>query len=135
MTAGIRESHEMVEAEGVDLIIGITHIHMWQDEEIATLRADFPKLAFIVGGHEHEPQYSAGSDMAAVVMKGASNARAIWQIDVDFDDAGNYLIREKQIDIDASIPLDPDYEVLAAKWHDRRRCTDHGCARRAHSQQ
>lgn len=114
-----RHSIEALEAEGVDLVIGITHIHMWQDEAIATLKAEFPKLAFIVGGHEHEPQYSAGSDTAAVVMKGASNARVVWQIDVDFDADGNYVIREKRIDIDASVPLDPGYEVLAAKWHNR----------------
>ena len=114
-----RRSIEALEAKGVDLVIGITHIHMWQDEAIAKLKGEFPKLAFIVGGHEHEPQYNAGSGTAAVVMKGASNARVVWQIDVDFDETGNYVVREKRIDIDASTPLDPNYEELAAKWHNR----------------
>ena len=48
-------------------------------------------------------------------MKGASNARVVWQIDVDFDEDGNYTVDEKRIDVDASIAFDPDYEVLAAK--------------------
>ena len=52
-------------------------------------------------------------------MKGASNARVVWQIDVEFDAAGRYRVSETRIDIDESIPLDPEYETLAAKWHDR----------------
>ena len=100
---------------GVDLIIGVTHVHMWQDVDIAKLQAEYPKLAFIVGGHEHEPQYSnvAGS---ALVMKGASNARVIWRIDVDFVADGGYVVDEQRIVLDESIPFDPDYEVLASKW-------------------
>ena len=105
-----------LDAQGVDLIIGITHVHMWQDVEMAKLKASYPQLAFIVGGHEHEPQYSPGSERAAVVMKGASNARLVWQIDIDFDEAGNYTLAEKRIKVDESIPFDPDYQVLANKW-------------------
>lgn len=110
---------KQLEAQDVDLIIGVTHIHMWQDVEIARLKAKYPKLAFIVGGHEHEPEYSPGSDTSAVVMKGASNARIIWAIDVNFDDAGRVTLRERQIKLDADIALDPDYEVLANKWRGR----------------
>jgi 5'-nucleotidase len=107
-----------LDARGVDLIIGVTHVHLWQDVDIARLQAQYPKLAFIVGGHEHEPQYSKEPG-SAVVMKGASNARVIWQIDVDFDSSGGYVINEKRIDLDESIPFDPEYEVLADKWNDR----------------
>ena len=117
--AAARKTIETLTARGVDLIIGVTHVHMWQDTAIARLKAEYPRLAFIVGGHEHEPQYSAGSDTAAVVMKGASNARVVWQIDVDFDAAGNYRVSEKPLNIDESVPLDPEYEVLAAKWRDQ----------------
>ena len=80
-----RRTIEALEAADVDLIIGVTHLHMWTDVELAGLRAEHPKLAFIVGGHEHEPQYYEGSRTEAVVMKGASNARTVWRIDVDFD--------------------------------------------------
>ena len=108
-----------LEDRGVDVIIGVTHVHMWQDVDIARLKAEHPKLAFIVGGHEHEPQYSPGGDGSAVVMKGASNARLIWQIDVDFDAPGSYVVSEKRIQLDESVPFDPEYEVLANKWHGR----------------
>jgi 2',3'-cyclic-nucleotide 2'-phosphodiesterase (5'-nucleotidase family) len=108
-----------LEQRGVDLIIGVTHVHMWRDVAIARLKAKHPKLAFIVGGHEHEPQYSPGEDDKAIVMKGASNARVIWKIDVDFDATGGYVVNEKRIALDESVPFDPEYEVLANKWKSR----------------
>ena len=110
---------QALEAKNVDLIIGVTHLHMWQDVEIAGLKAKHPKLAFIVGGHEHEPEHSPGSEGSAVVMKGASNARVIWAIDVDFDGAGLATVRERQVKLDQNIALDPAYEVLADKWRGR----------------
>ncbi|RZV37451.1 MAG: bifunctional metallophosphatase/5'-nucleotidase [Chromatiales bacterium] len=104
-----------LDARGVDLIIGVTHIHMWEDVAIAKLQADFPQLAFIVGGHEHELQYSKVAD-SAIVMKGASNARVIWRIDVDFTGSQAYVVNEQRIVLDESIAFDADYEVLANKW-------------------
>ena len=107
-----------LDARGVDLIIGVTHVHMWQDVDIARLQAKYPKLAFIVGGHEHEPQYSKEPG-SAIVMKGASNTRVIWQIDVDFDADNDYVVNERRIVLDETIAFDPDYEVLAHKWRNR----------------
>jgi len=107
-----------LERRGADLIIGVTHVHMWKDVEMAQLKAQHPKLAFIVGGHEHEPQFYKVPG-AALVMKGASNARVIWQIDVDFDDGSGYVVTEHRIVLDETIALDPEYEVLAAKWRGR----------------
>jgi 5'-nucleotidase len=110
---------EKLEAQGVDAIIGVTHLHMWKDVELAGLKARHPKLAFIVGGHEHEPEYSPGSSTSAIVMKGASNARVIWAIDMEFDANGQYSLAERQISLDESVALDPDYELLANKWRGR----------------
>jgi 2',3'-cyclic-nucleotide 2'-phosphodiesterase (5'-nucleotidase family) len=118
--AGVAErAVRALDDQGVDLIIGVTHLHMWQDVELASLKARYPKLAFIVGGHEHEPQYSPGSPGVMIVMKGASNARVVWQIDVDFDPSGGYAVKEKRIEVGEDIALDPAYEELAAKWHGR----------------
>ena len=108
-----------LEAQGADLIIGVTHLHLWQDERIAALKSEHPALAFIVGGHEHEPQYLEGSSDAAIVMKGASNARVIWRIDVDFDAAGAARVSERRVVLDRSIPFDPAYEELADSWRSR----------------
>lgn len=107
------------EAAGADAIIGLTHLHMWQDEEIARLRARHPEFVFVVGGHEHEPEFSAQTETSAAVIKGASNARTIWAIDLNFDAGGRPQISERKIQLDQSVVLDEEYEVLAAKWRGR----------------
>lgn len=114
-----RRSIEALESRGVDAIIGITHLHMWQDVEIAGLKKDHPTFIFIVGGHDHEPHYSEGNDSNATVMKGASNARTIWQIDMTFDAAGMPQIDPHMLEMGVGVPSDPDYELLNKKWRAR----------------
>lgn len=110
---------EFFESQGVDLIIGVTHLHMSTDVQIAKLRKDHPTFAFIVGGHEHEPEYSPLSESSAAVMKGASNARVIWKIDVDFDEAGLATVDGQMVPMDRSVVPDPDYALLDQKWRSR----------------
>jgi 5'-nucleotidase len=107
-----------LEAGGADLIIGLTHLHLADDIELAKLKAKHPTFMFIAGGHEHEPEFQAGDTQNATVVKGASNARTIWQIDVQF---GNDLpeISTKQIEVDESIVPDGRYQVIAEKWRAR----------------
>jgi len=107
------------EAAGVDAIIGLTHLHIWQDKELARLREQHPKFVFVVGGHEHEPEFSPLSTSSAAVMKGASNARIIWTIDLEFDALGMPGINPRQVVLDEGVSADEDYEVLAAKWRNR----------------
>lgn len=108
-----------LEARGVDAIVGVTHLHMATDVAIARLKAEFPKLAFIVGGHDHEPQYSEGSATSATVMKGASNARSIWTIELRFGADGLPVIDEHIVELGVGIASDPDYDKLDEKWRGR----------------
>ena len=114
-----RRAIEQLEAQGVDAIIGVTHLHLYQDVAIAALRKEHPKLAFIVGGHEHEPQFSPFSDSSAAVMKGASNARVIWRIDLSFDANGLPTVDGQMLDMDLSVEPDADYAKLDNKWRGR----------------
>ena len=111
-----RSAVAALDAKGVDAIIGLTHLHVWTDEKIAELKAEYPRLAFIVGGHEHEPEFRAGSDARAPVMKGASNARVIWRVDVDFDADGMPVVDASEIVVDDSIAIDAGYAELEARW-------------------
>ena len=52
-------------------------------------------------------------------MKGASNARVIWTIDLEFDDAGLPVITPKRIDLNEDVRPDPDYVLLENKWRGR----------------
>ena len=104
------------EEAGVDLIVGLTHLHFWQDVEISKLRAEHPTFLFIAGGHEHEPQFQAGDETTAAIVKGASNARVIWQVDVAFPDGEATIAKLEQIAVDESIESAPDYDAIAGKW-------------------
>jgi len=108
-----------LESQGVDAIVGLTHLHMWQDREVAKLKKDHPKFVFVVGGHDHEPHFSAHSPESAEIMKGASNARVIWQIDLTFDADGMPQVASTNLPMDESVAVDPDYALLATKWRDR----------------
>ena len=110
-----------LESEGVDAIIGLTHLHMWQDREVAKLKKDHPKFVFVVGGHDHEPHFSAQSPESAEIMKGASNARVIWKIDLTFDADGTPQVASTKLPMDESVAVDPDYALLETKWRDRLR--------------
>lgn len=114
--ANARRAVAALDAAGADLIIGLTHLHMWTDVELASLRAEYPLFMFIVGGHEHEPEYSELRDDRAAVMKGASNARKVWRIDVSFDAAGVPAIAAQLVDLDASVIPDAEYAKIDEKW-------------------
>lgn len=108
---------EHLEANGADLIIGVTHLHMETDIQIAQLKAEHPRFLFIVGGHEHEPEYHASTETSAAVMKGASNARAIWKVDIEFDALGEPRIEQSALSaMNERVEVDPDYAVLENRW-------------------
>jgi len=111
-----RASLDRLRARGADLIIGLPHLHMEDDLRLAALRRDYPEFRFIVGGHEHEPEHAAPDAGTAEVMKGASNARVIWQIDVDFESSGEIAVSTRTVELDESIAPDAGYEQLAQKW-------------------
>lgn len=109
---------QQFEADGVDLILGLTHLHLASDIEVAKLKARHPTFRFIVGGHDHEPEFEAGDAENAIVMKGASNARTIWQVDVRFvDDVVE--VSTTRLAVDESIARDDEYQLIANKWRTR----------------
>jgi 2',3'-cyclic-nucleotide 2'-phosphodiesterase (5'-nucleotidase family) len=110
---------EALDAAGADLVIGLTHLHLRTDVEIAALRAEYPQFMFIVGGHEHEPEFSELRGDRAAVMKGASNARKIWRIDVSFDADGLPAIDTRMIDLDETLLPDAEYAKIDDKWRTR----------------
>lgn len=111
-----REVITNLEKQGVDLIIGLTHLYMQDDETLATLRAEFPKLEFIVGGHDHEAISRMQTESSAAIFKGSSNARVIWRIDVDFAANGDATIDATAIPMDTRIAKDPEYQQLEDEW-------------------
>ena len=110
---------ESFETQGVDLIVGLTHLHLSDDAELAKLKVEHPNFMFIGGGHEHEPEFEAPTANSAAVVKGASNARTIWRIDVTFSEDGQPRIETFAIQLDKTIESDADYDEMAARWRGR----------------
>jgi 2',3'-cyclic-nucleotide 2'-phosphodiesterase (5'-nucleotidase family) len=52
-------------------------------------------------------------------MKGASNARAIWRIDVTFGGDGLPQIQTRMLDMDAGVAVDADLERINRKWRSK----------------
>ena len=105
-----------LEQQNVDLIIGLTHLYMPDDERLASLRAEHPRLEFIVGGHDHEAASRMQTDTSAAIFKGSSNARVIWRIDVDFAADGDATIRATELAMDRTVAKDDDYQLLEDEW-------------------
>ncbi len=107
-----------LESQDVDMIIGLTHLYMKDDIELATLREQHPKLEFIVGGHDHEMISRVQSAGSAAIFKGSSNARVIWRIDVDFDATGDASIQASALALDSRVAKDTSYQVLEDQWRE-----------------
>jgi len=107
---------EDFESQGVDLIIGLTHLYIAIDLQVAGLREKHPTLAFVGGGHDHEAEFSEQTDASAAVLKGASNARAIWRIDVEFDADGIAQIDVHMLNLGEGVAMDAGYEPINQKW-------------------
>ena len=105
-----------LESQGVDMIIGLTHLYVKDDILLATLRKDHPKLEFIVGGHDHEMISQAQSDDSAAIFKGSSNARVVWRIDVNFAADGDASIQATALPMDSSVAKDSSYQKIEDRW-------------------
>lgn len=100
---------QALEAEGAEVIIGLTHLSIHDDRKIARLRRNHPKFLWIAGGHEHFAQKEDLQPEAALITKGDSNARSIWRVRFSYRDNQPALAPE-QIILDARIIPDKNYE-------------------------
>lgn len=100
---------ELLEQDGADVIIGLTHLDIDDDRKVAKLRSAHPRFRWIAGGHEHSLDRDAGWSGGALITKGDSNARTIWKISV-VARGGNVEVNEQSIAIDQNITGDPTFE-------------------------
>src|SRR6266542_372336 len=99
---------QQLERERADLIVGLTHLNIGDDHELAKLKQQHPTFLWIAGGHEHSLDREFGWPGAALITKGDSNARTVWKISVVKNDL-NVVIREESVVMDESIQPDPAF--------------------------
>jgi 2',3'-cyclic-nucleotide 2'-phosphodiesterase (5'-nucleotidase family) len=102
------------------VIIGLTHLELYIDQDLSALRSEYPNFLLIAGGHEHTTQIQPLSKDRAHIVKGASNAREIWQITLGRDRLGQPALRDRFIELDESIPEDPAYQAAIETPYRRR---------------
>ena len=92
------------------MIIGLTHLDMPDDRQIAQLRRRHQSFVWIAGGHEHYSQRERLSGDTALITKGDSNARSVWRISIGLKD-GAPEVREEKIELnDKSFIPDEAYQ-------------------------
>jgi 5'-nucleotidase len=104
-----RVAIEALQAAGAQVIIGVTHLTLALDQRVSALRAEYPEFIWIAGGHEHTPQEQALSPGKSRITKGASNARAVWQVTIGLDSQGQLALQDRLIEVGENIPEDQDY--------------------------
>jgi 2',3'-cyclic-nucleotide 2'-phosphodiesterase (5'-nucleotidase family) len=106
-----------LETEGANVIIGLTHLDMADDKQIAALRQRHPSFMWIAGGHEHYAQHVGLSEDSALITKADSNARSVWKIEIGLRQ-GVPQISEEKIDIgESNLVVDPTYQQIIANLY------------------
>ena len=113
--AAAEAAMQAFQRQGVDLIVGLTHLNLPEDLELSELRARYPRFLWIAGGHEHELEFQALSQSRAMITKGASNARVIWRIDITFG-PGLPQLNAVSIPLDEKTLPAEDYLQFEDRW-------------------
>jgi len=104
--------------EHTDVIVALTHLKMRQDKDLA---AAVPALDILMGGHEHEHAHAIAGDDHTPIYKADANAKTVYVHRFRYDTHQQKLlgIDSTLVDIDDSIPEDPDVARLVQSWIDR----------------
>ncbi len=95
-----------------DVVLGLTHLDIEDDKKLATM---LPKIALIMGGHEHNNQiHKIGT---TVITKADDNAKTVYVHTLRFDKKkGVCTLKSELRKVDASIADEPKTAAVIAKW-------------------
>lgn len=95
-----------------DLVIGLTHLEIKQDLELAAL---LPNVPLLMGGHDHHHmKYEVGN---VSVTKADANAKSAYVHWFKFDKkTGKYSLNSKLVEITDQIVDDPTVKQIIDKW-------------------
>ncbi|MDY0779703.1 bifunctional metallophosphatase/5'-nucleotidase [Tenacibaculum sp. IB213877] len=96
----------------VDLVIGLTHLQIEKDREVAKL---LPNVPLIMGGHEHTNNYE---DIDGVkIAKADANAKTVYIHRFEYDPVTKKVNLKSELrTIDSSIPEDTEVKQVVNKW-------------------
>jgi len=102
-----------LEAEGVDLIIPITHLDVEDDIKLAELIPN--KFPLIIGGHDHHHMEEKVGN--SIIAKADANAKTAYVHKIIFDkNTKQSKLTSELITINNTIPADPPVQKIVDKW-------------------
>ena len=111
MFSSIQKEYELIKEE-VDVVIGLTHVKIEHDREIARL---LPNIPLIMGGHEHDHKNEMIGNVK--ITKADANAKTAYIHSINF----NKKTKETSISsllktIDTTIVDDKKVKLIVDKW-------------------
>lgn len=107
-------AYTRLQMQQADIIIGLTHLELEQDKELARR---YPNISLIMGGHEHHNMLVPTDN--AVIAKADANAKSIYIHTI------TYHTQTKEVEIDSHLmPIDektpskPEVQRIVDKWND-----------------
>ncbi|MFL6468054.1 MAG: bifunctional metallophosphatase/5'-nucleotidase [Pyrinomonadaceae bacterium] len=99
---------------GARVVIGLTHMFMWEDKKLASCGA----FDLILGGHEHTLLQSSAN--GTPIFKMTADAREVGKYDLYIDRKTGRLASMdwEVIPVNTSVPEDPDFSPVIAKYAD-----------------
>jgi 5'-nucleotidase len=106
-----------IKKAGADLVIGLTHLDMSEDQRVARLHP--MQIALILGGHEHTLLQSVAG--GTPILKMDSDAAKMSHVDLYIDPQAHTLehIDWKVIPVDSTVAEDPDIAANVAHYEDQ----------------
>jgi 2',3'-cyclic-nucleotide 2'-phosphodiesterase (5'-nucleotidase family) len=98
--------------DSVDAVVALTHESMQEDEALAK---EFPGLAAIIGGHEHDQHFEKVGNV--YITKALSNAKSAYVVNIDINKKKNKVkVTPKLEKIDESVAFDSTTSAVVEKW-------------------
>jgi 2',3'-cyclic-nucleotide 2'-phosphodiesterase (5'-nucleotidase family) len=104
----------MLEREGANVIVAITHLSFADDRALA-LR--YPQIDLIVGGHEHYP--ITATENRTLISKAGSDAKFVARIDINRQPGGSVERFFELVPVTAAFPDEPRTAAVIKSYEDR----------------
>ena len=106
-------AYTSLQMQRVDVIIGLTHLEIAQDRELARR---FPNISLIMGGHEHYNMLVPTDN--AIIAKADANAKSIYIHTITYNTkTKNVKIDSHLMPIDERTPSKPEVQMIVDKWN------------------
>lgn len=104
----------VLEREGVNVIVAITHLAFSDDRALAQR---FPQIDLIVGGHEHYP--ITATENRTLISKAGSDAKFVARVDVNRQTTGIVERFFELIPVTSAVPDEPRTAGVVKSYEDR----------------